>query len=290
MAADTIVTGAKLTAIANALRGVLGTQATYTLDEIAAAIAQIQTGGDNKLPSAVLRAPDVQVYSSRYYTLSASDFGTAAEAGQCTAIANGAFSAGSSSYSGHFYLRGVEIPAWVTKIWDSAFAYLANLQTVTFLGGASAGALPICNYAFNYSGLTSLSSTRPLNLSQAAAFMSCSSLASVDVVLDPANGSLGVNAFRSCYALSSVTLHHAGSGGAVVYLNSYCLQGTDLGTLVLDVDSVATLGTNPFGTSQGIDVYVPDSLLASYQADSGWAALVTGGTVALHGMSDLPAS
>ena len=60
MSADTIVTGAKLTAIADALRGLLGTQATYTLDEIAAAVAGIQTGGDDKL----LRASIGLVYAS----------------------------------------------------------------------------------------------------------------------------------------------------------------------------------------------------------------------------------
>ena len=101
MAADTIVTGSKLTAIADALRTKLGTQDTYTLDQIASAIASISSGVDIK--SFIM--PDVYDYRDALaFDITASDF-----VRLDSVFLNGAVR--SDFLMGNKYVRDVELPA-----------------------------------------------------------------------------------------------------------------------------------------------------------------------------------
>lgn len=70
MAADTIVTGSKLTAIANAIRGKTGGSARLTLDEMAQAVANIPVGATYTAssPLAIDANNDISIDLSAYAT------------------------------------------------------------------------------------------------------------------------------------------------------------------------------------------------------------------------------
>ena len=89
------------------------------------------------------------------------------------------------------------------------------------------------------------------------AFRGCTNLTTADF---PVATSIGSNAFRGC---------------------------TNLTTLILRANQVATLAnTNAFTSANNAIIYVPDDLVASYQAATNWSTYAS----RIKGISELPAA
>ena len=104
-----------------------------------------------------------------------------------------------------------------------------------------------------------------------SAFSGCSKLAAVDF---PKLTTCGAWAFNGCSTLKRADI------GKVTAISNYAFQGcAALSTLILrGTEAVCTIGTNAFTNCTALAsglIYVPAALVASYQADTSWAALVT---------------
>ena len=150
----------------------------------------------------------------------------------CTSIANSAFFSCTS-------LTSVSFPA-CTSIGGSAFYRCTSLTSVSF---------PVCTSIGSY------------------AFYICSSLTSVSF---PACTSIGSYAFFSCTSLTSVSFPACTS-----IANSAFCSCTKLTSIYLTNSSVCTLKNSNAFSSTGIGsnkgyIYVPSSLVASYQTATNW--------------------
>ena len=101
------------------------------------------------------------------------------------------------------------------------------------------------------------------------AFISCSALTSVSL---PAATSIGNSAFSGCSKLTSISLPAATSIGSSAF--SYCSK---LEALILsNADAVCTLSSNnefistPIASGTGY-IYVPSALVDSYKAATKWS-------------------
>ena len=167
----------------------------------------------------------------------------------CSNLTTVSFPAAISIGSAAFYccskITTVSFPA-VTNIGSSAFARCSNLTTVSFPAATSIGS----NAFARCSNLTTVSfpAAKIINIS---AFASCSNLTTVSF---PAATSIGSYTFYSCYKLKSLYL----TGSSVCTLaKSYAFSSTPIGGYS------ASAGT--YGS-----IYVPASLLTSYQTATNW--------------------
>ena len=156
----------------------------------------------------------------------------------------------------------------VTEIGDYAFYQCSQLTAVSFPVAASIG-----NYAFcQCSQLTAASFPAAVNIG-VSAFCQCSQLTAVSF---PAAVSIGISAFCQCSRLTTVSFPVAESIGSNAFSRCYTLV-----SLYLMSPSVASLArSNAFSstpiagysasTGQVGSIYVPASLLASYQAATNW--------------------
>ena len=267
-ALDTLVTGSKLTAIADAIRERAGTSGRMTLGQMPAAIADIPSGsGPNPIASQVLyrgygTTPD------SYVDVAAEDFG---EEGANTIIRSGAFAVDGISYRNPQRLRSVEIPSWVTQIDYRAFYY----SPITSLLAPGDDILTLGQGVFMYAtGLTTLSLERPIELfSYGSQFSMCAGLISVDQEIRAKSGTTYVpgNCFNGCTVLESVRLR---STATTISIATRAFGGcTELKELVLDFGVVASLtNTSLTGVPDGCAIYVRDALVDSYKAAANWSA------------------
>ena len=265
-ALDTLVTGSKITAIADAIRERAGTSGGMTLDQMPTAIGAIPSGGG---PNGIAAQALYRGYSSTpdsYVDIAAEDFG---DEGTNTIIRAGAFAVDSSSYRGAQRLRSVEIPSWVTQIDYRAFYY----SSVRQLLAEGSTILTIGQNVFMYSMLESLEPSRVIELqSYGSQFSMCTSLASVDMEIRAKSGTTYVpgNCFSGCSALESVSLR---STATTISFATRALGGcTALGELVLDFGVVPSLTSNTFASVPvDCDIYVRDALVDSYKSATYWS-------------------
>lgn len=174
----------------------------------------------------------------------------------------------------------------VTTISNYGFAACTELLTADFpeLNGS------INSYAFD--GCTKLVSVNLPKVNQMVGynFRNCTSLTEVMLpgLVTTGNSATGADAFRNCTSLETVDL------GKCVRIDTNCFNGdTNLNKLILRKTSVCALnnvnaftGTPYASGGNGGTVYVPQSLISSYQTASNWSTLYNAGTcsfVALEG-------
>ena len=165
-----------------------------------------------------------------------------------TVLGNGAF-AGTSS-SRNTQLQTVSLPLWTGS----------GPSTVGISGSGG-----IFGYCSALTGVTApLLTSIPLSM-----FQYCTTL---EEVAFPKVTSIGSSAFDGCSKLKKIDI-----GGAVSALNSAFLSGTTLlETIILrGVETVPSLGTNVFNNTNisrgSAYIYVPQSLLATFQVASIWS-------------------
>lgn len=264
---DTLVTGSKLKAVADAIRERAGTTGGMTLDQMPSAIGAIPAGGG---ANAIAEQTLYRGYSTTpdsYVDVTAEDFG---EEGTNTIIRAGAFAVDSASYRSSQRIRSVEIPSWVTQIDYRAFYYSA----IRALYAPGDEILTIGQNAFMYSLVESFSVERPVELySYGTQFSMCTSLASVDQEIQARSGTTYIpgNCFAGCTALASARFRSTATAFSIATRAfSNC---TSLGELVLDFGAVPSLtNTSLANVPDGCAIYVRDALVDSYKAAANWSA------------------
>ena len=242
----------KMTAIADAIRGKTGGTNPLTLDQMATAIAEIQTGGgggDNTLLESIVMGTATSVSLGE----------------QVTTIKD------------HLFEN-------VTTLKEFDFSHIQAIRTEAFKGctGLTDIYLPAIVKNTNhgsraFQGCTSLKRVSlPIMTGWYSAaggwFSGCSSLTDVDV---PELTAVAAQLFTGCTALKKLDLPKVNSLGAS------CFQGcTALTALILRNNAVVTLAninafTNtPFASGgTGGTVYVPAALIESYQTATNWSTL-----------------
>ena len=178
----------------------------------------------------------------------------------CTSIGNSAFAWCGALTSASFPI--------CTDIKSAIFYYCTNLTSVSF---------PVCtnigHYAFGFcTKLTSVSFPVCTNIDYYA-FAYCSRLASISF---PVCTSIGSYAFYSCTNLTSVSLPACTTIGSYAFANCSALSALTLGasTVCALSNSKAFYSTPYTGYSSYFSgtphIYVPSSLIASYQAATNW--------------------
>lgn len=155
MSRDTLVTGSKLTALANSIRTKAGIQASMTLDQMKTAVDNISTGGGTD--SATLKA--IIECESDYDLV----------------IPNGVTSIGFYAFYNSIYLKSVTIPNSVVTIDSECFAGCSNMSTVNIGSGVTS----ISYRAFYNSGITSINIPGNVKKIGLQAFIVCQQLTSV---------------------------------------------------------------------------------------------------------------
>ena len=84
------------------------------------------------------------------------------------------------------------------------------------------------------------------------------------------NTVIGTNAFQVCSALTTLTLPPGLTGSIGAYAFYYC---TALTSLVIQSPTRMTLANVNAFTNTTCDIYVPDALVATYQAATNWSTL-----------------
>lgn len=240
MATDKVmVSKSKLDALVNAYNTLTGETSKLTLDQLAIAISEIETGGGD--PQEQLRtvlenptkgfaitnnATSIKRGTFSYSNITSAVFPeavaiyggldqctklTSVSAPKCKNILTGSFTSDSA-------LVSIDFPE-LTNMSDSAFVRCSALTSINF---------PL------------------LNMIPSSGFMYCSSLATADL------GACTIiygNAFYGCSALTKLILRN----GSVVTLQN-----------------VSAFTSTPISSGTGY-VYVPDDLVESYKADSKWS-------------------
>ena len=173
------------------------------------------------------------------------------------------------AFRGCSFLTTLTLPPGLTgSIGSYTFQDCSSLQSLTFPSGMTGG---IGTYVFyNCSSLTSL--TLPPGLTgsiNTSAFRSCSALTSLTIP-PGLTGSIGSYAFQGCSSLTSLTLPPGITGSIGTYAFRDC---SALTSLILQSPTLMTLTSTSAFTNNTCNIYVPDSLVATYQAASNWSTL-----------------
>lgn len=191
----------------------------------------------------------------------------------------------------------------ITKVRDYAFYYLKTLTAVNLPAVESAGkdafrncgslttlnlpALTSCGErAFSYNNLLTTVNLPALTIAGADTFAYCKGLT---VATLPLLKHIVGNAFSNCSELTTVKIYEATSISSRVFyncskLNTIVIRQDDM---VCSVASRDAFSGTPFAEGgTGGTVYVPATLIETYQKASNWAALYAAGTcnfVAIEG-------
>ena len=254
----------KMTAIADAIRGKTGGTSPLTLDQMATAIAKIQTGGggdemyialsndtltDYSLPSGV--------NSVRAYLFAGSKNLKTADLSALDV--NGGGTIGSSAFYQCEKLESVVFPSdqavgsWVSWIGSRAFSGCKSLKEVYIPTPGTFGS-PATYLFENCTALTEFVAPLIRTSTTSGMFKGCSALTLVDVM----GGGLGQTYFERCSSLTTLVLRN---DTVVTLANINAFQGTPF----------ASGGT-------GGTVYVPAALIESYQTATNWSTLYAAGT------------
>lgn len=196
---------------------------------------------------------------------------------------------GSSAFVDCSRLTTISFPA-CTNISSYAFYYCSSLTTASFpqcttIGNYAFGnclslttaSFPVCTNIgssafYSCRSLTTISFPACININYDA-FYSCSDLTTANF---PVCINIGRNAFGNCRSLTAISLPKAMTIGSSVFTRCYNLK-----SLYLEGPGLCTLGNSsaftstPIGgysTSAGTygSIYVPASLLTSYQTATNW--------------------
>lgn len=254
----------KMTAIADAIRGKTGGTNPLTLDQMATAIAGIQTGGggdeiyialingtltDYSLPSGV--------NSVRAYLFAGSKNLKTADLSALDV--NGGGGIDNNAFYQCEKLESVVFPSdqtvgsWVSWIGSRAFSGCKSLKEVYIPVPGTFGS--VSTYLFeNCTALTKFVAPLTRTTQTNGMFARCSALTLVDMM----GGAFGRWYFEHCSSLTTLVLRNS----TVVSLsNTDAFQGTPF----------ASGGT-------GGRVYVPAALIESYQTATNWSTLYASGT------------
>ena len=190
---------------------------------------------------------------------------------RCTKLTTASFPAATKINQYAFYqcsnLTTVSFPA-CTNIGDNAFGLCSNVVNVNFPVCATVG---MSAFGSCYK-LVSLSLPQCTSIANYA-IARCSVLTSLDL---PVCKIIGVSAFRECPKLTTVSMPAATSIPAGVFskcfnLKSLYLTGSILCTLA-NSNAFASTPIGGYSASAGTygSIYVPASMLASYQAATNW--------------------
>lgn len=175
---------------------------------------------------------------------------------------------GRNAFSGCSKLATVSFPR-VKYIGDDAFARCSSLTTISF---------PVCTtidrYAFDNCRSLASASFPVCTVINENAFYNCSSLTSVSF---PACTIIRDNAFNDCYNLTMVSFPVCTYINYSVFDNCYNLKSLYLtGSSLCKLSHSNAFASTPIGgysASAGTygSIYVPASLLTSYQTATNWA-------------------
>ena len=190
---------------------------------------------------------------------------------RCTKLTTASFPAATKINQYAFYqcsnLTTVSFPA-CTSIGDNAFGLCSNIVNVNFPVCATVG---MSAFGSCYK-LVSLSLPQCTSIANYA-IARCSAITSLDL---PVCKTIGVSAFRECPKLTTVSMPAVTSIPAGVFskcfnLKSLYLTGSILCTLA-NSNAFASTPIGGYSTSAHTygSIYVPASMLASYQAATNW--------------------
>ena len=257
MAQDTIVTGSKLTAIANAIRTRGGTQAQLTLDQMPQAVADIPggggggfdwsqiTGGLRFLPAATQTALDLRGMDTSTFTTLGSMFR------QCTT------------------LTSLDLSNWDTSHVTAMGAMFYQCSALTSLDLSSFDTINVTDMAYM--------------------FYSCPALTSLDLgSFDTSNVTDMSNMFYWCTHLTSLNLSGFDTG-RVTSASSMFGSCTALQDVIWSQKN--TVQPLPVSASSAgltynnsAKFYVPDALVNDYKAATNWSEIAS----RIYSINDLP--
>ena len=275
MADKSIISNEKLAAIAQAIKAKDATATLpMTVDEMAAAIAAIPTGGGGGTDLLTLRAAEepytytndeiVMVPGYAFYMdkcLEEINLGSAIEIYDC-------------AFDGCVSLQELNAPQ-LESLYAYALRYCIGLTHLDMdniiaiyescfgadgpetVPGITEFVLPACENIFDYAFCGNMDDPT-------ASYWPMSKL---DI------GTEGVNRSASI------------GTGALFALDAWAGENGDSGTLIIRFNRVATLSSDSLSNYPNIVVYVPDSLVSSYQAARGWSDAPD----QIKGLSELPA-
>ena len=286
--AEYLIQGESLTAIADEVRELSGTITSLGLDDMTSnlseantevssqtdLIAQIQealqgkaVGGDNtEIEDAMISGNISGAYMNDRITILR--FGAFASCSKLTVVNfPECTSIGSSAFGSCYSLTTVSSPK-CTQIGSYAFANCSNLTTASFPKCTSigSGAFRMC------SNLTTVS------------FPACTSIGSYTFANDkslttasfPVCTTMGGCAFQNCYRITTVSFPAAISIGSSAFQSCWTLSSLTLGaSTVCKLSNSNAFSSTPYvGYSNNFSgtpyIYVPSSLIASYQSATNW--------------------
>ena len=157
--------------------------------------------------------------------------------------------------SGITSLSDANFPS-LTRVKDSSFAYMTGLQTINLTS-----TIDIASNAYTFRGCTSLTSamlpnleTSPNNSATTRSFYGCTALEVCD--LGNVKG-VGIDTFNGCNALRTLILRRT----SVMTLNGWAAR------------HMGGIFNNPSEST----IYVPQSLITSYQQTGNWASAYSAG-------------
>lgn len=279
MALDTLVTGSKLTAIANAIRTKGGTQAQLTLDQMPQAVADLPSGGGGDTVSPFLEQALKNLGDNNAnphdIDLTLAAWGDTSPYSGGAAIRDYAFYNTSVNLGAPARRLGdVTIPQWIKTVGVYAF-HSAGVENVTFAGSSTDYRLELQGENFSdQPSLVSVKGSRRLTFSGTKAFASCTGLREVDITLSPWSY-VYRSTFYNCTSLGRVILR----GGHINSIESAAFSNcTALSELVIDEvvsgssASIVTLAADALtNVPQTCRIYVPDLQVDAYKAATNWS-------------------
>lgn len=283
MAQDTLVTGSKLTAIANAIRTRGGTQAQLTLDQMPQAVADIPGGGGGfdwsqikggiKFSNAAtqtaldLRGMDTSTFTTMESMFSNCSYLTSVN---MSGLDTGAVTTMSSMFSGCSGLTSIDITDLDTSAVKDMYSMFAGCRSMTSLDVSGFDTHLVTTMGYMFNNCQQLTSLDLWNFDTAAVtnmysmFASCSHLTSLNFSnIDTSALSSMNNMFQYDYRLTDVIWS----------------QNT---SQVQPLPTAPTSSTIPYM----LKFYVPDSLVNDYKAATNWSTIAS----QIYPISDLPAS
>lgn len=270
----------KLTSIADAIRGKTGGTNPLTLDQMATAIAGIQTGsGDTTSLFTEINNGTIEnfiatedMYRLRPYMFYGNASLKSIDLTKLNAPWLGDGSGGSKDHNGLIgaycfnnctALENIILPENVGSSWIHGRAFMGCTALKEFSTEKSGIFSSLCQQVFaNCTNLKKVIIPNFTSVNIANVFNGCTSLELVDF----AGGTIGASWFNNCASLKTLVIR---------------------GTSVTTFSNISAFTNTPFASGgTGGTVYVPAALIESYQTATNWSTLYAAGTcnfVAIEG-------
>lgn len=274
-----LVTKSKLDALVDAYNTLTSSSGKQTLDALATAISEIQTGGgdpgeDLKLIlenpktgfSITNNATEISGHSFEYKYLKTGSFPNATKVGE-------------NAFSNCTLLTSISLPK-AESISTQALGYCKSLTEITLESCKTATAGSFRNDV----ALKTVNLPVCTKLMGAYSFASCEMLENVNI---PMITSLGTYCFSGCSALKTLDFQ-----AESVRIMGYCFNNAGLTTLVFSgstsvaiLESASAFWGTPIASGTG-NIYVPDALLEDWKAETNWSSYAA----QIKPLSELPTS